>query len=141
MWKRTDALTKLEQKLGKADGLAPFEPVLRIRWAFTLFCCRRLDLLQIPCHLPRQVLVHANRSQHGVHLTLHLAVTRALYPRLGRAAEVAVMVALRLGCEEAADAHRNCTGDELGNAAENDQFGLAKGRKACSEGEGDGEAV
>ena len=76
-----------------------------------------------------------------MHLTLHLAVTRALYPRLGRATEVAVMVALRLRCEEAADAHRNCTGDELSNAAENDEFGLAQGRKARSEGEGNGEAV
>ena len=141
MWKRTDALTKLEQKFGKANGLAPFEPVLRIRWALTLFFCRRLDLQQIQCYLPRDVLVHANRSQHGMYLTLHLAVTRPLYPRLGRATEVAVMVALRLRCEEAADAHRNCTGDELGNATENDQFGLAEGRKACSEGERNGEAV
>lgn len=76
-----------------------------------------------------------------MHLALHLAVTRALYARLSRAAEEAVVVALCLRCEEAADAHRDCAGDELGNAAEDDELGLAEGRKTCGEGERDGEAI
>lgn len=92
-------------------------------------------------HLPRHALVHANRAQYGIHLALHLTITRALHARFSRAAEVAVVVALRLGCEETADSHGNGTSDKFGDAAEDDELGLAEGRETCGEGERDGEAV
>lgn len=57
------------------------------------------------------------------------------------ALQVAVVVALGLRAEEAADAHTDCAGDELGDAAKDDELGLAEGGEASGEGEGDGEAV
>ena len=93
------------------------------------------------CHPPGHVLVHTNRAQDDVHLALHLAVTRAFHARLGRTAEITIVIALCLRCEEAADAHRNCACDELGDATEDDESGLAEGRETCGESEWDGEAV
>jgi hypothetical protein len=76
---------------------------------------------------------HADRAQHG----MHLAVTQALHARIGRATVITMVVALHLRCEEAADAHRNGTGDELGNTPDDDTLELAeRRRRACGEGEG-----
>jgi len=35
-----------------------------------------------------------------------------------------VMVTFGLGCEEATNAHRNCTGNKFGNATHNDKLGF-----------------
>jgi len=57
------------------------------------------------CDPARHVLVHANGAQDGMHLALDFAVARALHARLGRTAEIAIVIALCLGCEEAAYTH------------------------------------
>ena len=110
---RTETFTKLEQKFGNADRLAPSESALRIRarglrLAITLVQARRrrrLDLQQAMCHPARDVLVHANGAQDGMHFAFQFAVTRALHARLSRTAEIPIVITFRLRCEKAADAH------------------------------------
>ena len=76
-----------------------------------------------------------------MHFALYLAIARAEYARLGRAPEEAVVVTLRLRRKEASDTHGYRAGDELGNAAQNDELGLAEGRQARGEREGHRETV
>jgi hypothetical protein len=52
-----------------------------------------------------------------------------------------MVVALCLGREETTNAHGDCASNELSNAAEDDELGLAEGRKTRGKGEGDSEAI
>lgn len=91
--------------------------------------------------LARHLLVDAYGAKHGMHLTLHLSVTRAEHARLGRSPEKTVVVALRLRRKETTNAHRYRACDKLRDAPEHDELGLAKGRQARCEREWDSEAV
>ena len=104
---RTETFTKLEQEFGDADRLrqARFLRIRRGRGLAAAPVHIRLDLPQAKSHPLRHALVDSHRAQDGMHLALHLAVARALHARPRRTAEIAVVVPLRLRCEEAADAH------------------------------------
>ncbi len=101
----------------------------------------RLDLKETMRDLPGHFLVYPNDAEHRMDLALHLAVARALYTRLCRAAQEAILVALRLRSEEPTDTHGYRACDELGDSAEHDEFGLAEGREARRQRERNCEAI
>ena len=100
-----------------------------------------IDVAEGGGDLPGGLLVDADGPEDGVTFALHLAVAGAVDAGGGDFLLVAVVVALGLGCEEAADAHGDCASNEFRDAAEDDEFRLAEGREACGKRERDGQAV
>lgn len=149
-----EALTKLEEERGEADGAAPPEARLRVRAGAraargvaarggrrALAVRVDLDVHEAVRDRAARLLVDADGAEHRVHLALHLALARAQHARARLLAQVPVVVALRLRREEAADAHRDRARDELGDPAEDDQLGLAERGEPRGEREGDREPV
>jgi hypothetical protein len=112
-----------------------------------------LDGGELASDATRQGLVDADRAEDGMDFALHLAAAGSPDSVAGRPNEVSVLrlsrshtktdvgdsapvvVAVRLGGEEAADAHADAARDELGEASDDDKPRIVERGETSRQGE------